>query len=198
MTKQKLVGLTGGIGSGKTTIARAFEALGIPVYNSDNRARILSDNHPDIINRLKRIFGDDIYIGNCLQRKRVAEIVFNDKKKLSEINHIIHPIVQNDFHAWAAAYDDYPYVLNEAAVMIENELHKQFNKIILVISPVVMRVGRVAKRDGLPENAVYSRINSQMSDDEKKLFADYIITSDDHNYIIPQILEIDKELRKQY
>src|SRR5574344_892218 len=183
------VGLTGGIGSGKTSISKAFQAIGIPVYNSDLRSRELSNTDERIIAGLKQQFGDDIYQLGQLDRKRVASIVFKDIAALQQINRLIHPIVESDFIEWAQKQTS-KYVINEAAILVENGSYKQFDKLILVVSPENMRINRVVKRDKISKEQVTERIKMQMSDEEKSRVADFIITSDDREYLIPQILDI--------
>lgn len=193
------LGITGGIGSGKSTITQMFHVIGVPVYVSDERSKYLSQTNSEIIAGLKQILGDDIYdeMGR-LDRKRMASVIFADKEKLQKVNALIHPIVNRDFIEWAEEQKSkgVPYVVNEAAIMIESGSHKLMDKLLVVTAPVEQRVERVMKRDGVGEQQVKSRISNQMSDKEKVEIADYVIVTDDHHFIMPEILALDEELRR--
>ncbi|MCQ2203866.1 MAG: dephospho-CoA kinase [Bacteroidales bacterium] len=193
------LGITGGIGSGKSTITQMFRVIGVPVYVSDERSKYLSQTNSEIIAGLKQILGDDIYdeMGR-LDRKRMASVIFADKEKLQKVNALIHPIVNRDFIEWTEEQKSkgVPYVVNEAAIMIESGSHKLMDKLLVVTAPVEQRVERVMKRDGVGEQQVKSRINNQMSDKEKVEIADYVIVTDDHHFIMPEILALDEELRR--
>lgn len=193
------LGITGGIGSGKSTITQMFRIIGVPVYVSDERSKYLSQTNSEIIAGLKQILGDDIYdeMGH-LDRKRMASVIFADKEKLQKVNALIHPIVNRDFIEWTEEQKSkgVPYVVNEAAIMIESGSHKLMDKLLVVTAPVEQRVERVMKRDGVGEQQVKSRINNQMSDKEKVEIADYVIVTDDHHFIMPEILALDEELRR--
>lgn len=184
------VGITGGIGSGKSTVCKIFETLDIPVYYSDWHARILSDTHPDIVSGVTKLLGDSIYQSGKMDRKRVGEIVFNDKEKLNALNHIIHPVVAAHFEEWKMMHNDYPYILKEAAILFESGAYKQVDQIITVSAPVDLRIDRVVRRDGISREDVLSRINNQMKDEDKIKQSDYVIYCNDVDLVIPQVLEI--------
>ncbi len=190
----KIVGLTGGIGSGKTTISRVFASLGVPVYNADGRGKWLSDNNRVIVNGLKTLFGDDIYGDGKLDRPRLASIIFNDKELLQKVNSIIHPVVYEDFTAWAHQHSQYPYVIKEAAILIENGGYKSVDKLVLVVAPEDVRIARVMRRDRMGEEQVRDRIKNQMSDKEKLQFADFVVYCDDNHLVISQVLNIHNEM----
>ncbi len=188
------VGITGGIGSGKSSVCKIFETLNVPVYYSDIEARILSDTHPDIVSEVKKIFGEDIYQEGKMNRKRVGEIVFKEKSKLEALNHIIHPVVAEHFENWKTCHKQYPYVLKEAAILFESGAFKQVDKIITVSAPEKLRIDRVVKRDGLSREEVLTRINNQMDDEIKIKQSDYVICCDDIKLVIPQVIEIHENL----
>lgn len=190
----KRVGLTGGIGSGKTTVAKLFELLGVPVYYADKEAKRLTDTDPRIVHAVKRLFGADIYINNELDRKKVASRVFSDKKLLNELSSIIHPVVKRDFENWCEAHSNYTLVIQEAAILFENGGFKAFDKMILVKAPRDMRIQRVMKRDDVSEKAVLERMNNQWDDERKVLLSDFLIECDEQHLVINQVLDIIKRV----
>lgn len=193
------IGLTGGIGSGKSTITQLLTTIGVPVYISDIRSKQLTQSDPTIISGLKRLLGDDIYSADgLLNKKKMAQMIFNDKDLLAQVNGLIHPVVHNDFDRWAEEQGEagVPYVVNEAAIMIENGGYKRMDKVIVVTAPLEQRIARTMARDNASREQVISRINNQMSDEEKVKYADFVITTDDKHFIIPEILKIHNELIK--
>ncbi len=188
------VGITGGIGSGKSTVCKIFETLNVPVYYSDFEARVLSDSHTEIVLAVKKMFGEDIYVDGKLNRKRVGEIVFNNRSKLEALNHIIHPVVADHFENWKNNHKHYPYILKEAAILFESGAFKQVDKIITVTAPVDLRIDRVVKRDGLTKDDVQTRINNQMDDETKINQSDFVIYCNDIELVIPQVVEIHEKL----
>lgn len=170
----KNVGLTGGIGSGKSTIAEYFKALGIPVYSSDARAKDLMESNGQLKVELIRLFGDKAYVKDCLNRRYIAELVFSNPELLDRLNTLVHPVVRADFMAWANLQNA-PYVIQEAAVLFENGGYKNFDYTILVKAPLEERVRRVMVRDGVSREAVLSRIQNQWSDAQKEPLADFVI-----------------------
>ena len=190
------VGITGGIGSGKSTICNVFKVLGIPVYNSDLESKILTNTHPGIIKDVKKLFGGDIYINGVLDRKAVGSIVFADKDKLQALNNIIHPIIAHHFNQWLKENSEAKYILKEAAVLFESGAHKKVDQVISVIAPIDLRIKRVISRDQITREDVVSRINNQMEDDKRIRLSDQIIHCDDIELVIPQVLKIHQELLK--
>ncbi len=188
------VGITGGIGSGKSTVCKIFETLKVPVYYSDFEARVLSDSHPEIVLGVKKMFGEDIYVEGKMDRKRVGEIVFNNRSKLEALNQIIHPVVADHFENWKNNHKHYPYILKEAAILFESGAFKQVDKIITVTAPVDLRIDRVVKRDGLSKDDVQTRINNQMDDEAKISQSDFVIYCNDIELVIPQVVEIHEKL----
>jgi dephospho-CoA kinase len=191
----QIIGLTGGIGSGKTTVARVFELLGVDVYYADIQAKkILSSDK--IKGQIISAFGN-VYKDNKLQNKKLAEIVFNDKKKLEKLNSIVHPAVEKDFEQWSKKNSGKPYLIKEAAILFESGSYKKVDKIITVFAPENIRILRVCKRDNIDKAQVIARINNQMPDNEKIAKSDFVIKNYNGYLIIPQIIEIDNALRSE-
>lgn len=193
------VGITGGIGSGKSTICRIFQSIGIPVYYADDKAKYLMKTDANLISKIKDLLGNDVYDNeNNLNTKRIAEIVFNDKKKLKQLNSIVHPAVGIDANNWQKEMEKqgYHYTLKEAALLFESGSYKQLDKIIVVDAPEKLRIQRVMKRDQVSEQEVYNRIKNQWPQDKKNKLADFIINNDGEESIIDQVVLINKELRK--
>lgn len=169
-----IVGLTGGIGSGKTTVAKMFEESGIPIYIADDRARQIMDRK-DVVNAVQSIFKEDVKIGEVLDRKKIREIVFDNKDLLTQLNNIVHPEVKKDFEEWKVANDASPFVIKESAVLFENKLHTQCDLVILVTAPEEIRIKRVMERDKVSYDNVKSIISNQMQDSDKIPLSDYVI-----------------------
>lgn len=169
-----IVGLTGGIGSGKTTVAGLFSNLGIPIYIADDRAKFLMTNSKELKSQIVRLLGDEAYDQNDLNRKYIADKVFNDKRLLNDLNQIVHPIVNTDFENWYQRQESL-YVIKEAAILFENGAYKQCDFMVLVTAPVDLRVKRVRKRDNSTEEEVLDRINNQWGDARKISLSDAVI-----------------------
>ena len=189
----KIIGLTGGIGSGKTTVCKVFEKLGIPVYYSDKQAKLLMTSNDQIKSKLVQKFGDQTYIKDELNRKYIAEQIFNDKENLKFINSVVHPVVRNHFSRWTAEQHS-QYVINENAILFESGFHKDTDFIITVVTPENIRIIRVIKRDKTTKEEVKSRIKNQISDEVKIKQSDFIILNNNKNLILPQILKIHKNI----
>lgn len=191
------IGITGGIGSGKSTVCRLFEKFGIPVYYADDRAKWLMNNQPELIEKLKTTFGTLVYdeSGN-LDRGYLADIVFNDKEKLDVLNAIVHPAVFDDGIKWQAEQEalGVPYSLKEAALLFETGSYLSLDKIIVVTAPEDLRIQRVMARDNVTREEVLARINKQMPQDEKEKLADYIVTNIAWESLNIQASEIHEEL----
>lgn len=169
-----IIGITGGIGSGKTTAAIFFEEFGIPVYNSDKRAKIIQNENIDVKNKIIELLGENSYNKNGLNKAYVSKEVFNDKSKLIELNRIVHPAVFNDFEEWKNKQTS-KIIMKEAAILIESGSYKTCDVVISVIADLEKRMGRTVDRDSLSEEEVLKRINNQISDDERIAKSDYII-----------------------
>ncbi|MCK9618815.1 MAG: dephospho-CoA kinase [Lentimicrobiaceae bacterium] len=192
------VGITGGIGSGKSTVCRVFSVLGIPVFNADVEAGRLQNEDPQIGTELIGIFGSDIYSAEgLLNRKMLASIVFNDRGLLEKLNSIIHPAVHREFEKWSARNSDFPYVIYEAAILFETGSFRNFDFTILVVADEQERIERVSKRDHSRPEDVVQRMNNQMMDKEKIKMADFVIENNDNQLIISQILILDQLLKSK-
>ena len=187
------VGLTGGIGSGKTTVSEVFHSLGIPVYNSDKRAKYLMENDPSLRVAIIQYFGEESYRSEVLNRLYLSEQVFSDKSKLQKLNSIVHPVVGNDFALWCKNQSA-PFVLKEAAILIESGAYKGLDKIIVVTASENVRMERVMERDGVKASEVRDRINNQMTDSERLQYADFIIDNDGIQMLISQVKEVFNKL----
>lgn len=190
-----IVGITGGIGSGKSTVAHIFSLLGVPVYNSDIRSKELLNKDPELKSRLIEQFGEEIYTTTGIDRKRFAALIFNDKKLLETSNSIIHPLVKSDFEDWVAS-QSFPYVIKESAILFETGIYKQLDKIMLVTAPEKLRIKRVVDRDQTPEKVVLERIKNQWVDVKKIPLADFVIYNDETQMLLPQILKVHQSLLK--
>jgi dephospho-CoA kinase len=188
------VGLTGGIGSGKTTVCNVFEHLGIPVYHADIHARILSDADDDIKKALQNLFGEDIYTRSGLNRKKISELIFVDTEMLQKVNAIIHPKVMKHFNEWMNEHTGMNYIIHEAAILFESGMNLLFNKIITVAAPEEIRIGRIIKREGMTEVSVKNIIRNQWPEKKKISMSDYVVMNDQKRLILPQVLQIHNEL----
>tara|TARA_B100000614_G_C14406837_1_gene436086 strand:+ start:217 stop:801 length:585 start_codon:yes stop_codon:yes gene_type:complete len=183
------VGLTGGIGSGKTTVAMIFAQLGVPIYSSDDRAKYLMLNNQLLRKSLITLFGDDVIINEVLNRSYIASKVFSNPEDLFKLNSLVHPFVQNDFEAWVASQSS-NYVIKESAIIFETGVNKLLDKVILVESPKNLKVARIMFRDRIKEEEVFNRMSKQWSDNQKRTIADYVIKNDEKCSLINQVLKL--------
>ena len=191
--KTIIIGLTGGIGSGKSTIAEIFTTLKIPVFNSDLEAKQLY-YHPEVKQQIITLFGNVYNSENQLDKKALANIVFNNDKKLQQLNNIIHPTVKKLFDTWVNKNNHAPILIKEAAILIESGAAKQVDKIIVVTAPKKERIKRVMQRDNVSEKEVVARMSKQLPEEKLIAQADFIIKNDNKQLVIPQVLEILKKL----
>lgn len=182
----KTIGLTGGIGSGKTIVARILEAMGYPVYYSDLRSKQLTNENTLIREGLITLFGSEVYDDGELNRTFLAEKIFNDDSLRMKVNDLIHPVVRNDFELWRAGRTT-SIVFNEAAILFETGAFKRFDSNVLVVAPKELRIKRVMARDFVKKEEVELRISKQLSDDKKIDLADFVIVNDDHKPLIDQV-----------
>ena len=189
----KIIGLTGGIGSGKSKVLNEFKSFGVTCYETDKVAKKLMINDQDLANKIKSIFGSDVYHGNELDRNKLANLVFNDETKLASLNAIVHPKVALDFKLFISK-QKVPFVIKEAAILIESGAYKDCDLIILVTAPKSDRLKRVIKKGGLSEKDVIDRMRSQWEDEKKIPFADFVIENNDWEKTTPQIEKIYRQL----
>jgi len=192
------IGISGGIGSGKTTVCRIFKLLGIPVFEADMVARELYNTNPKIKEEMIRLFGAGIYTPEGkINRKMLASIIFQNDLHLHKVNELIHPAVRNKFfNNWLKHYEDSPYVILEAAILFENGFYQMMDFNILVTAPEEARVSRVMHRDGMTEQMVRARMKKQWPEEEKEKLADKILINDNKKLMIPEIIQIDKNLKE--
>lgn len=189
------IGLTGGIGSGKTTVAKIFESLNIPIYYSDFWAKKLTNSDSKIILSLKKEFGERIYSSeNNLNKELLSQIIFNDKSKLEIVNNIIHPIVKNHFNNWVKQQEknNRKYIIKEAAILFESGANKQVDKVIIVSTELNLRIKRLQKRDNITKAEIEKKVSNQMPEDEKIKLADYIINNNENEMLISQVMNLHK------
>ena len=189
------VGLTGGIGSGKSTVARIFELLGVPVYYSDDRAKDLMNNDGKLKQEIIAIFGEDAYIENGLNRTYISSIVFSNKEKLQQLNEVVHPAVATDFENWCTQ-QNVPFIVKEAAILIESGAYKHLDKIVVVSASEKERVRRVMSRDRVEKQQVLARMKNQISEEERLQYADFVIKNEGNQHLIPQVQQVCEELAK--
>lgn len=189
----KKIGLTGGMGSGKTTVAKMFKELGIPVYNSDLEARRIMNENTEVRKAVKALFGDNAYENDHLNRAFIAKKVFGNSALLEELNKVVHPAVRKDFRDWAARQSA-PYVIQEAAILFESGGHEHFDHMILVTAPKKTRIIRIKQRDQLSEKDILERMKHQWSEKRKKALADFVIHNSDLIGTNKKVRKIHEEL----
>jgi dephospho-CoA kinase len=196
--KPLIVGITGGIGGGKSTLSARLRAEGFLVFDTDCRAKQLQNEHPELIQKLKTLFGEEIYNANGqLDRSALAKIVFEKKELLAELNKMVHPVVRADFHHWVETHSDQKLLFVESAIMFESGLVNSVDKVILMTAAIEVRIARVVKRDGSSPEQVKARIANQMPDEQKILNSDYVIYSDDNMPLLDKMHRILDELLKE-
>ncbi|HEX7412036.1 MAG TPA: dephospho-CoA kinase [Bacteroidales bacterium] len=189
------VGLTGTIGSGKSTVALIFGTLGVPVYYADQQARELLLNE-EVKMKLRKMFGPAIFDeSGQVQRAKMAEKVFNNPSDLQALNNLIHPLVKIDFDAWLKKYATSAYIIHEAAILFESGFNRYFDKVIVVDAPLEICISRVMQRDGVTRDKVENRMQHQWNREQKKALADYIIVNDGENMVLPQVIALHAKLK---
>lgn len=192
VNQKKIIGITGGIGSGKSLVSELFSSLGYPSYNSDKEAKRLYIT-PEIKKEVISIFGEGIYSGNALNKAVLASKAFSNKILLEKLNQLIHPAVGVHFQNWLEEQDS-NLVFKEAAVLIESGAYKSCNVILTVSAPESLRIARVMARDGVSETEVKARMDKQLSDKEREYYADWVILNDETNSVIKQVMKIREAL----
>ncbi len=194
--KTKIIGLTGGIGSGKTTVANYFKTFGVPVYIADDEAKKIMET-PEIIEAIVNEFGTSILTDDVIDRKKLAKLVFEDENKLQKLNQIIHPAVKRHFDFWLKQHSAVQFVIKEAAILFESGSYKDCDQIICVVAPIETRIQRVLARDQTTFVEVQNRINNQWSDEKRISKSDYIIENIDITKTKSQVQKILKKLTNQ-
>ncbi|MDD3003968.1 dephospho-CoA kinase [Flavobacterium sp.] len=193
----KIIGLTGGIGSGKSTVAAMFEKLGIPVYIADEEAKKIT-NKSETLALIQKQFGSEVIVNNQLNRPLMAEIVFKDPTKLEQLNAIIHPLVAEDFKKWLKLHQSQPFVIKEAAILLESAKPHNCDYIITVTAPLAIRIKRVEQRDGLSEAKILERVNNQWSDEQRIEKSNFVIENVNINETKRQVSQIFEKLTKKF
>ncbi len=190
------VGITGGIGSGKSVVCKVFETLGIPVFNADNAARYLMENDEQLVASISSLLGNEVYNNNLLDRARVSDIIFRQPEKLQQLNALVHPATINYAAEWVARQQA-PYIIKEAAIFFESGSYKEMDIIVGVYAPLELRIARTMARGGQTREKVLDIISKQMNEEEKMGRCDHVITNDDVTAITPQVLQLNEFFLKK-
>lgn len=192
------VGITGGIGSGKTTVCKVFELLNVPVYYADVEAKQILNSNDEVKLNIRKAFGNEVLNeDNEIDKKKLASFVFTNKEKLDMLNSFIHPVVHEHFENWLKQHASQKYILKEAAILFESNAYKLMDKVITVIAPLEIKINRVMQRDKLTKQQIEQRISNQISDEEKIKHSQFVIHNDELQLLIPQILNVHQELTKE-
>lgn len=193
------IGITGGIGTGKSIVCKIFELLGIPIYDADARAKWLLTHDEELIKQVKQHFGENVYLSandNQLNKKFLSDRIFKNPNQLDLLNGLVHPKVMDDHEKWQKNNIHHPYIIKEAALLYESGSYKYLDKIITVYAPVPLRIERILKRDPhRTESDIKAIMAAQISDEEKVKKADYVIYNDDKKMVIPQVLELHNKFK---
>jgi len=192
-----VIGLTGGIGSGKTTVAKLFLEMGIPVYFADDEAKKLMQTSEVLKSKIRATFGDKSYLNNTLNREFLASLVFTDKNNLERLNKLVHPAVKKHFSKWRIQQNS-EYVIYENAILFESNSYKECDYIITVVASEETRINRVIKRDKVTRQDVINRIDNQLKTEEKVTLSDAVIQNDKLQYLKPQVTKILKTLKNKF
>ena len=191
MKSQKIIGITGGIGSGKSLICKIFSMMNIPIYDADSRAKYLINNDLFLKNSIKTLLGKNAYLPTGkYNRKWVASQVFNNPDLLKQLNSLVHPCVHKDSHDWVKKYSKSPFLIYEAALMKAAGDNNMFDKVIVINAPINLRIQRIQVRDKRSEQEIKDIIARQISDEERLKIADYVIENDDKEPVLEQVLEL--------
>jgi dephospho-CoA kinase len=187
------LGVTGGIGAGKSTVCRFFEQLKVPVFNADNEAKLLLSSQI-VKDFYRNEFGGFLFVDNEIDKAKLASLIFNNPEALQKVNNFIHPLVYKVFSDWCLLHKESTYVINEAALLFESKAKHELDFILLVQAPIEQRIQNIIERDHTTREAILTRINNQMNEDEKVKLADFIIYNNEKTLLIPNLLEIHNKL----
>jgi len=193
----KKIGLTGGIGSGKTTVGKIFKVLTVPVFNSDDEAKLILQNDKIVHQQLIALFGASVMDKGSPDKAKIAAIVFKDKSQLEKLNQIIHPKVNERFQDWCSENKLHDYVLKEAAILFESSSYKKLDAVINVSCPIGLRLQRTMQRNAMSEEAFMQRVQNQMSDEDRNALSDFVIKNDEKSFLIEQVLAIHHQLKRK-
>lgn len=191
------LGITGGIGSGKTTVCKVFSVLGIPVFSADEEAKRIQDNDREIQKKISYTAGKDLYISGSLDRQELARLIFNDRDLLEKVNRIIHPAVFGYFSDWVQMQDS-PYVIMEAAILFESGAARMMDRIITVVTPVEERIERLLRGNKFSREQITERIRNQIDDGSRISQSDFVIFNSENDMIIPAVLGVHNEMLRLY
>jgi len=183
------LGVTGGIGSGKSTVCKTFNVLGVPVFSADDESRIIMDTNTQLRDDLNNLIGEDLFASGELDRTKMASIIFNDSSLLGSVNRLVHPLVFSKYKEWCKKQCS-DYVIFEAAILFEAGAEEHVDKILAVIAPLEERISRVMKRNKMSREQVMERVKNQISDEEMIKLSDFYINNSDNIMIIPKVIEI--------
>ena len=189
----KRIGLTGGIGVGKTYVAEIFQQMGIPVFNADIEAKKCLVEDSELIAAVQSIFGENIYNNGTLQKEELAKIVFNNNEKLAELNTLVHPVVKQRFEDWCKKQTT-AIVIKEAAILFESNTHIGLDAVVCINANDQLRISRVKKRDGYSDEEIKNRMNKQIPQAEKEELSDFIIVNNEEQLLLPQLVKVLKEM----
>ncbi len=189
------IGLTGGIGSGKTTVASIFNSFGIPIYNSDIQAKYIMNHDVELIESIQHLLGEEAYLDGEINRPYISRKVFSTPALLQQLNQLVHPKVAEDFNNWCKDNNQSPFIIKEAAILIESKAYLSLDKIVVVNAPEETRIERVMQRDNAVLEAVKARIKNQISEEERNQYADFIINNDGKTSLIVQVKAIIEKLK---
>jgi dephospho-CoA kinase len=189
----KRIGITGGIGAGKSIVSKIIESMGFPVFNSDDEAKKIINSHPAVKAELIALFGNSIYSNDELNRPKLAKLIFNDPSLREKVNEIIHPRVRLEFDRFVSGSSS-QLIFNEAAILFETGAYKQFDDTVLITSPIELRIERLIARDNSSREEIEARMKAQWSDDQKQQLADYVIINDEVNPLLSQIEKVISDL----
>lgn len=193
------VGITGGIGSGKSTVCNILRNLGVPIFTSDDVGKELLNNDDYLKNKIKKTFDSDMYTSTGrLDRDRMAKLVFNNPDELQKLNGLVHPRVKAEFDSWCKKNEKKPYIVQEAAILFETGRHKELDKMVSVFCPKEERINRIIKRDDTTKELIEKRMMHQFSDAQRNALADYIIINDGNEDLLPQVMELHELFLNEY
>jgi dephospho-CoA kinase len=191
------LGVTGGMGSGKTTVCKVFEVLGIPVFSADDEAKKIQDNDRDLQIKINSLAGRDLFPSGRLDRPELAKLIFNNKELLEKVNSLIHPVVSSSFREWVKKQDS-PYSIMEAAILFESGAFRLMDKILTVVTPLEERIERLIRGNRLSREQIIERIKNQIDDESRVKQSDFVISNSENDMIIPAIIGIHEEMLKLY
>jgi dephospho-CoA kinase len=188
------VGVTGGIGTGKSTVCKIFEAIGIPIFYADIEAKKLLETD-EVRSFYSSEFGQQVFTRTILDPKKIANLIFSNKEAIQKVNSFVHPLVNKRFESWCNTIHNAPYIIKEAALLFESNLYKQLDYTILTIAPLEVKIERIVKRDGIKKESILERINNQWDDNKKIPLSNITIINDGKQALLPQVIEINEMIK---